>query len=57
VIAFSWAALLDRIPTRTNLALCQVLGSQVPNSCVLSEWGWNNFPFIPPLSGSCCGVA
>jgi len=35
VVAFSWMALLDRIPTRSNLALCRVIPQEEPRSCIM----------------------
>jgi len=35
VVAFSWMALLDRIPTRANFALRRVLTQEDPRSCVM----------------------
>jgi len=35
VIAFSWMALLDRIPTRSNLEVRRVLTQEDPRNCVL----------------------
>jgi hypothetical protein len=35
VVAFSWALLLDRIPTRVNLAFQHILNQEVPLTCVL----------------------
>jgi hypothetical protein len=39
VVAFSWAALLDRIPTRSNLAYRHVLTQGADNVCVLCGQG------------------
>jgi hypothetical protein len=35
VIAFSWMAFLDRIPTRSNLVLRHVLSQEDPRNCVM----------------------
>lgn len=37
VVAFSWKLLLNRVPTRDNLRLRNVLPTEVPNSCVLCD--------------------
>lgn len=39
VIAFSWMTLLDRIPTRSNLALRRVLTQEDPPLCVMCGLG------------------
>jgi len=36
VVAFSWSLLLDRIPTRDNLALRHILDSDASHLCLLS---------------------
>jgi len=39
VVAFSWMALLDRIPTLSNLAFRHVLAQEDPRSCVMCGHG------------------
>jgi hypothetical protein len=39
VIAFSWMAFLDRIPTRSNLELRRVLSQEDPRNCVMCGLG------------------
>jgi len=37
VVAFSWSLLLDCIPTRSNLAICNILNPDAPLVCVLCD--------------------
>ena len=37
VVAFSWMAILDRIPTRSNLAFWHVIGQGEDTLCVLCD--------------------
>lgn len=39
VVAFSWMAIIDRIPTRSNLAFRRVLATGDPQGCVLCGHG------------------
>ena len=49
VVAFSWRLFLDRIPTRVNLHVRNVLPSDAQLACVLCGMGWKRritFSFI-----------
>jgi hypothetical protein len=39
VVAFAWKAIINRVPTKVNLALRNVLGSDVPSLCGLCNRG------------------
>ena len=57
VVAFSWKLLLDRIPTRSNLARRNCLPSEVPNVCVLCSGSeeMTNHLFLHCLLRLMCG--
>jgi len=45
-IALSWASLMDHIPTKTNLAIRQVLDSLADKNCVLCGSGDETFTHL-----------